>query len=103
MPSKDRLLVLLQTLQEKSDDETWLTTADLRAALDAEGHECSIRTLRKDLKALENCGYQFAIRETEGMSTRYSYTGREWSVPELQILVDAVSAAGRVRYPQLHR
>ena len=39
MPTKDRLLVLLQTLQEKSDDETWLTTADLRAVLEAEGHE----------------------------------------------------------------
>ena len=30
MPMKDRLLVLLKTLQERSDDETWLTTADLR-------------------------------------------------------------------------
>ena len=39
MPTKDRLLVLLQTLQEKSDDETWLTTADLRSVLEKEGHE----------------------------------------------------------------
>ena len=93
MPTKDRLLVLLQTLQEKSDDDTWLTTADLRAALEAEGHECSIRTLRKDVKALVNCGYQIAVEETEGMSTRYAYIGRPWSMPELQILVDAVSAA----------
>ena len=36
MPTKDRLLVLLQTLQNNSDDETWLTTGDLRAALEAE-------------------------------------------------------------------
>ena len=93
MPTKDRLLVLLQTLQEKSDDDTWLTTADLRAALEAEGLDCSIRTLRKDLRALENCGYQFNVEETEGAATRYAYTGREWSMPELQILVDAVSAA----------
>ena len=49
MPTKDRLLVLLQTLQEKSDDQTWLTTADLRKALEQEGHECSIRTLRRDM------------------------------------------------------
>ena len=38
MPTKDRLLVLLQTLQEKSDDETWLTAVDLRATLETEGH-----------------------------------------------------------------
>ena len=38
MPMKDRLLVLLQTLQEKSDDETWLTTAELRSVLEKEGH-----------------------------------------------------------------
>jgi hypothetical protein len=44
MPTKDRLLVLLQTLQEQSDDETWLTTADIRKALEKEGHE-SLTTL----------------------------------------------------------
>ena len=49
MPNNDRLLVLLQTLQSQSDDETWLTTAQLRAVLEKEGHECSIRTLRRDM------------------------------------------------------
>ena len=93
MPTKDRLLVLLQTLQKSSDDEVWLTTADLRSALEAEGHVCSIRTLRKDIQSLQNCGYDIAVKESEGMYTRYAYLDREWSRPELQILVDAVSAA----------
>ena len=56
MATKDRLLVLLQTLQNNSDDETWLTTQDLRSALEKEGHECSIRTLRRDVQSLHNCG-----------------------------------------------
>ena len=93
MPTKDRLLVLLQTLQEKSDDQTWLTTADLRKALEQEGHECSIRTLRRDVQSLKNCGYQVDVEEFEGASTRYAYAGREWKMSELQILVDAVAAA----------
>ena len=93
MPTKDRLLVLLQTLQEQSDDETWLTTADIRKALEKEGHECSIRTLRRDVKSLHNCGYDIAVREADGKYTTYAYMGREWSKPELQILIDAVSAA----------
>ncbi|MBR3334821.1 MAG: WYL domain-containing protein [Clostridia bacterium] len=93
MPTKDRLLVLLQTLQEHSDDETWLTTQDLRSALEKEGHECSIRTLRRDVQSLHNCGYDIAVQETEGMYTKYAFFGRKWSMQELQVLVDAVSAA----------
>lgn len=93
MPMKDRLLVLLKTLQERSDDETWLTTGDLRAALEKEGLECSIRTLRRDVQSLHNCGYDIAVQETEGMFTRYAWMGRKLSMPDLQILVDAVSAA----------
>jgi predicted DNA-binding transcriptional regulator YafY len=91
--TKDRLLVLLQTLQEQSDDETWLTTADLRSILEKEGHECSIRTLRRDIKALNNCGYEVAVREEDGKYTKYAWMGRKLSMPDLQILVDAVSAA----------
>ena len=93
MPTKDRLLVLLQTLQEQSDDETWLTTADLRKALEKEGHECSIRTLRRDVRSLKNCGYEISVREEDGKYTTYAYLGRDWTQPELQILIDAVSAA----------
>ena len=93
MPTKDRLLVLLQTLQKNSDADTWLTTADIRSALEKEGHECSIRTLRRDVQVLKDCGYRIKIEETNGKFTRYSYSGRTWFVSELQILVDAVSAA----------
>ena len=94
MPTKDRLLVLLQTLQKNSDDETALTTADILAALEAEGHDCSVRTLRRDVKSLQACGYEIDIREkSEGGYTRYAWMDREWSKPELQILVDAVCAA----------
>ena len=93
MPTKDRLLVLLQTLQNNSDDERWLTTGDLRGALEKEGRECSIRTLRRDVQSLRNCGYEVAVEEREGAFTRYAYLGRKLSMPDLQILVDAVSAA----------
>lgn len=94
MPMKDRLLVLLQILQKNSDDETALTTADILAALKAEGHDCSVRTLRRDVKSLQDCGYEIDVREkTEGGYTRYAWMDREWSKPELQILVDAVCAA----------
>ena len=93
MPNRDRLLLLLHTLQKQSDDENWLTTAYLREVLEKEGHECSIRSLRKDIRSLQNSGYEIAVRESEGMPTRYAWLDREWSKPELQILIDAVSSA----------
>ena len=89
MPNQDRLLLLLQTLQKNSDDETWLTTADIRKVLEAEGHECSVRTLRKDIRSLQTCGYEIDIREENGLPTTYAWLDREWDQPELQILVDA--------------
>ena len=93
MPNKDRLLLLLQTLQQRSDDETYLTTAEIRAVLEAEGHECSIRTLRRDVRAIQACGWEIDVKETNGMPTRYAYLSRSLEKPELQILVDAVCAA----------
>lgn len=93
MPTKDRLLLLLQTLQDQTDDETWLTTADIRSVLEADGYECSIRTLRRDINSLRSSGYEIISQEANGLPTRYAYLDRVWSKPELQILVDAVSAA----------
>ncbi len=93
MPNKDRLLLLLRTLQQYSDDETYLTTAEIRAILEAEGHECSIRTLRRDVKGIQACGWDIDVKETSGLPTRYAYLSRDLEKPELQILVDAVSAA----------
>ncbi len=93
MPNRDRLLLLLHTLQENTDDESWLTTAELIRVLNNEGFECSIRSLRKDIRSLQNSGFDIAVRETEGRPTVYSWQDREWSRPELQILIDAVDAA----------
>ncbi len=93
MPNRDRLLLLLHTLQKESDDENWLTTAHLRKVLETEGFECSIRSLRRDIRSLQNSGFEIAVQETEGKSTLYAWQSREWTMPELQILVDAVSSA----------
>ena len=93
MPNRDRILLLLQTLQQQSDDQTWLTTADLRAVLEAEGYECSIRTLRKEVQSIIDSGYKIDIRESEGLPTKYAWKARKFTPAELQILIDAVSSA----------
>ena len=93
MPNRDRLLILLQTLRKNSDDEKWLTTADLRGVLEAEGHECSVRSVRRDVGSLQRSGFEIEVREANGKSTEYAWMDREWTAPELQILIDAVSSA----------
>ena len=93
MVLKDRLLVLLQILQDHTDDETWLTTAEIHALMEADGQDGCIRTLRKNVAVLKSCGYEIAVRERNGMPTEYAYLGRKFSMPDLQILVDAVSTA----------
>lgn len=93
MVLKDRLLVLLRILQDHTDDETWLTTAEIRALMEAKGQDGCIRTLRKNVAVLQDCGYEISVRERNGMPTEYAYLGRKLSMPDLQILVDAVSAA----------
>lgn len=92
-PSKDRVLALLQILQKHSDEDAWLTTTQVLRLLSDEGHDVQVRTLRRDVQNLKNCGYDIGIREKEGAPTAYAWLDREWSFPELQVLVDAVSAA----------
>ena len=93
MPNKDRVLCLLQILRKETDDETWLATEEIRDRLKAEGVKCTVRTLRTDIKALRNSGIEIGIEEKDSEQTRYCWKEREWSVPELQVLIDAVSSA----------
>jgi predicted DNA-binding transcriptional regulator YafY len=55
--------------------------------------DCSVRTLRAGIQAMQDCGFDIGIRETEGRPTRYCWRSREWERTELQILIDAVSSA----------
>lgn len=93
MRNRDRLLLLLQTLQQQSDDETWLTTPYLLSVLHKEGHECTVRSLRRDIQSLVSSGYDIGIEETSGQATKYSWKDRPLEPTELQILIDAVSSA----------
>jgi len=70
-----------------------MTTADLRNLLEAEEQECTVRTLRRDIQILTDRGYDYGIWEGSGVSTEYCLRDRKWELPELQLLVDAVSAA----------
>ena len=93
MAVKNRILLLKEYLEENSDEGKSLTTPQIRKYLEENGCPVTTQTLRKDIESLREHGYDIAQRDFEGMPTRYLWTDREWSEPELQILVDAVSSS----------
>ena len=93
MATKNRIVYLMRYLQENSDENQPVTTAQIRQEMAKKGCPIIIPTLRDDIESLQNAGYDIQVNESEGMSTTYSWLDREWSMPELQILVDAVSSS----------
>lgn len=93
MANKNRILYLLHFLQDNSDEEHPVSTAEIRSALKEKGYPVLIETLRDDIAALREAGFDIAVNESNGLSTTYSYVDRVLDVPELQILIDAVSSS----------
>ena len=93
MATKSRLLSLLRLLQQESDENRPLTTAQVRKALLEEGFPASIKTIRDDIDTLREAGYDIRVQESSGLSTTYAYVGRDFEDAELQILIDAVSSS----------
>ena len=92
METKERILVLLRYLRENTDEEKAVSAAELRAMFRERGESVSAPTLRDDIGALRKAGYEIDVREMNGIATYYKYLDREWTVPELQILIDAVAS-----------
>ena len=93
MANKNRVLFLLKYLQQHSDEQHALTTAELLKALHENGYNITNLTLRNDIETLTESGFDISITKGSGVSTTYSYVDREWTLPELQILIDAISSS----------
>ncbi len=93
MDTKERVLVLLQYLRNNTDEDTAVSAANIRQMFNEKGESVSLPTLRDDIASLQKAGCDIDITEEKGIGMFYKYLSREWSMPELQVLVDAVSAA----------
>lgn len=92
MDTKERILTLLQFLKENTDEETAASNVSIRQMFKEKGESVSMPTLRDDIAALRKYGFDIDVNEVNGVGTYYKFLGRDWSMPELQILTDAVSA-----------
>ena len=83
-----KLLYLMKILQEKTDEDHPMTISRIIAELSAYGIQAERKSLYTDLEHLKNFGLDIETRRTK--TTAYYIASRQFELPELKLLVDAV-------------
>ena len=92
MESKPRILYLLRILEQSTDEEHPLTTKQLIEMLDEQYGISTYRTtIAKDIAALQEFGIDIVtIHSTQ---CKYFIGSRQFELPELKLLIDAVESS----------
>lgn len=88
---KIKLLVLLQILEQQTDEEHPLTGQQLIAALAQRGISAERKTIYDDVEALQQFGADIVV--SRGKCNLYYLGERRFELPELKLLVDAALSA----------
>jgi len=91
--NRSRLLLLLKYLQKNTDDDHVASVADITEMLEQKGINGNRNTIRDDVKALNDAGYEVLVNVGPSNSKLYHYGARPFDQPELKLLVDAVSSS----------
>jgi len=86
-----KLLYLMNILLEQSDDAHMLTISDLITALAEYGIQAERKSLYTDLELLRQYGLNIETRKSK--SVGYYIGARQFELPELKLLVDAVQSS----------
>lgn len=89
---KIKLLKLMELLRQETDENHPITTSEICRRLGEMGISCERRTVGKDMKALQEQGFEI-MSELKGHENSYWISDRSFELPELKILMDAVQAA----------
>lgn len=90
--AKLRPLYLLKILKEQTDEDHSLSTAQLCLLLKQDyGIDTFRTTIRSDIEILQQAG--FSIQATRSTQNLYNYIEREFDVPEIKLLLDAVMSS----------
>lgn len=89
---KLKLLYLMKIFLEQTDDNHKLTTPELIAKLDNYGISAERKSIYDDVEALREYGLDI-IKEQEGKNHYYYVGSRQFQLPELKLLVDAVQSS----------
>ena len=89
--TKKRLLLILELLYKTTDESHPVSTVDITNYLDENGFQIDRKTLRSDLRLLISMGYDIVV--VKSSPNRYFWGERTFEIPELKMLLDAVSSA----------
>ena len=89
---KGKLLYLAEIFHRETDEAHGLTLAELTERLAAYGVQAERKTLYADMEELRRCGLDIDSWK-EGREYRYRLASREFELPELKLLVDAVQSS----------
>lgn len=82
---------ILEILKQESDEDRPLTTTQILWKLKERGVVIDRKILYEDIKVLNEVGYEILCKRTQ--QNEYYIVDRQFDVPELRILMDAVQAA----------
>lgn len=90
--AKLRPIYLAQILKERTDEDHYLSTSQLSFILKNEyGIDAHRTTIKSDIEILQQAGIGVQIvRSTQNL---YNYVEREFEIPELKLLIDAVQSS----------
>lgn len=89
--NKQRLLQILDYLYHESDEEHQVSTKELVERFTAEDAHATRKTVKDDIDVLQEEGYDIITRK--GFWNYFWMASREFELPELKMLIDAVSAS----------
>lgn len=90
--NKGRLLFLLRYLQQNTDDQHLVTTPELLSALESAGYPADRKTLYDDIHVLRE-DFDIDIITEKHRGNEYFVGAREFGLPELKLLIDAVASS----------
>ena len=96
MPRSDKqklkMMYLVKILSERTDAENGLTMQELIDALEEEDIKAERKSIYSDISALNEYGLDI-ISDKDGRNFVYKMVSREFELPELKLLVDAVQSS----------
>ena len=88
---KQKLLYLQKIMLEKTDENHGLTISEIKDALDGYGIKAERKSLYDDIEILQNFGLDICTIRTN--TVRYYVGNRDFQIPELKLLVDAIQSS----------
>lgn len=88
---KLKLLYIKRMLEEKTDENHVITTRQIIDGLAANGIKAERKSIYSDIEALTNYGMDIILRKERPAG--YYLASREFELPELKLLVDAVQTS----------